>query len=81
MYTEKKTLSFLAILLCLCQSAAFRKVRWPLKTPETHPGKVLVGIQKKKMAVITYEGGKPHFSFGLCRSLPQQMCSDELWGS
>lgn len=56
---RKKTLSFLAILLCLCQSVPFRKVRRPLKTHETHPGKVFVGMQKKKIVVITYEGEKP----------------------
>lgn len=57
-------------LVCLCQTVQFRKVRWPL-----------VGIQKKKMVVISYEGEKANFSVGLCSSLPQKMCSDELWGS
>lgn len=37
-------------------------MRWSLKTCESHPGKVLVGIQKKKMVVITYEGEETHFS-------------------
>lgn len=75
-----KTLSFLAILLCLRQSVQFRKVRWPLKTHETHPGKVLVGIQKKKDGCYHLWGGKKPTSPLVCVVPYQNKCVQMNFG-